>query len=188
MGERAVIPERIRWAAELLSLKPSDTVLEVGCGAGLLVSLLCPDLTSGYVVALDRSPAMVRLAEARNHSFISDGKAQILNAALATAALGEARFTKAIAVNVNVFWQRPHTELAVLRRTLMSAGLLHLVYEPPSPEKTLPIAEQARKQLESGGFTVIRTQVRQLGRASGVALTAVPSGADKLDHNLVDIV
>jgi SAM-dependent methyltransferase len=78
----AKIADRFVWAVEMLELSPSDRLLEIGCGSGVAVSLICDRLSSGRIVAIDRSPAMIRLASKRNRAHLALGKAAFHAAAL----------------------------------------------------------------------------------------------------------
>ena len=94
MARSAAVPVRIRWAVEALSVAPADRILEIGCGPGHAVSLICPKLAGGTIAAIDRSPVQVNLAARNNAESIAAGKATFHNAALTDAALDGARFDK----------------------------------------------------------------------------------------------
>src|SRR5690625_1639084 len=77
------IPDRIRWAVNLLQVPPDARVLEVGCGAGAAVEVLTAHLTSGTIVAIDRSPRAVACTKRRNANDVRSGRVQVLHTSLA---------------------------------------------------------------------------------------------------------
>lgn len=117
-------PSRHLWAVEALRLDRGDHVLEVGCGHGVAVSLVCERLDGGTIAAIDRSPKMVEAARRRNAEHVASGRATIEVAALEEAQLGEGRFDKVFAFHVADFWRRPLEMLPPVRRALAPHGTL----------------------------------------------------------------
>src|SRR5919198_2031633 len=76
--------ERFVWAIDTLEVRPADRLLEVGCGHGVAVSLVCERLTTGMITAIDRSPKMIEMATRRNREHVEAGRA-----GLEARALGE---------------------------------------------------------------------------------------------------
>ncbi|BCH34571.1 hypothetical protein MesoLjLc_65010 [Mesorhizobium sp. L-8-10] len=168
-------PERLEWAAATLAPGPADHILEVGCGHGVLLSLLAERLTTGTITAIDRSDKMVAAARARNAGHIASGKIAIRQAELASADFSGKTFDRILAVNVNVFWLKPARELAALRRLIDAEGKLFLFFEPPSPAQAEPIAEKLAANLEANGFRVAHKTFIVLGSAQGVCIVANPA-------------
>ena len=154
----AGIPDRIVRAVEALDVGPSDHVLEIGCGYGLAVPLVCDKLARGTLTAIDRSPKMIAAAEKRNRALVAAGKVVFETVALADASFVRRRFSKIFAVNVNLFWIDPTAELPVVRTLLRPDGALYLFYQPPSPSQLKPIAAKLLRSLK--GLTVDRTIFR----------------------------
>lgn len=169
------VPDRLTWAAQTIAPGLADRILEIGCGHGVLLSLLAEGLTSGTITAIDRSDTMVAIATARNAAHIASGKVSIRQAELAAADLDGKTFDKILVVNVNVFWMKPARELAAARRLLDAEGLLYLFFEPPSPAQVEPIAAKLAANLEAGGFRVVRKAFTALGAARGVCVIAAPA-------------
>jgi SAM-dependent methyltransferase len=103
-------------AVDALDPQPSDRVLEVGCGAGVAVSLVCERLVDGHMVAIDRSPAMIRTAERRNRAHVQAGRLRLEAVALADADFGDEHFDRVLAVRVGALARPPGNDLAALRR------------------------------------------------------------------------
>ena len=95
--------ERFVWAVDTLEVRPADRLLEVGCGHGVGVSLVCERLTTGTITAIDRSPKMIEMATRRNREHVDAGRAVLEAIALKDADLGNQRFDKVFAFNVAPF-------------------------------------------------------------------------------------
>lgn len=146
------VPERLLWAVETLETRPGERVLEIGCGRGVAVGLLCE--RSASVTAIDRSATAVEAARERNARHVEAGAAVIEQAELDGGGLPGGPYDKVFAVNVNVFWTRsPAAELAAVRQALAPGGSLHLFYEPPGAAKAQEIAVKVQAALAGSGFT-----------------------------------
>jgi SAM-dependent methyltransferase len=141
-------PERIRWAVETLDPGPDERLLEIGCGPGVAVSVICERLAGGRIVAIDRSATAIGRATRRNAGHVASGKAVLRTLALerlrpADVLQGGERFHKVFAMNVNLFWVRsPTRELDLIGRLLRPGGALFLFYGygEPSAAPTVPAA------------------------------------------------
>lgn len=150
---RGPVPERLTWAVENLDLAPGDRVLEIGCGRGVAVALVCERLTSGTVTAIDRSATAVEAARRRNEECVAAGRAVFHRASLEESDFPDASFDKILAIDVNLFWVRsPDREVAALRRWLAPGGSLYLCWEPPDARRAEEIAGKVTATVASRGF------------------------------------
>ncbi|SEG56080.1 Methyltransferase domain-containing protein [Thermomonospora echinospora] len=167
------VPERLTWAVETLEVRPGDRLLEIGCGRGVAVALVCPRLDGGHITAIDRSATAIEAAVRRNAEHVAAGRAAFEHIDLETADLDDRCFDKIFAVNVNHFWVRdPATELDRLVRVLNPGGALYLFYEPPSAAKAAEITASLRPALIRHRLTVTTSTARTAKRTPLLCLKA----------------
>lgn len=155
--------QRIAWAVDLMRIAPTDRVLEIGCGHGVAVTLICEQLGGGTVRAIDRSQKMVDAATQRNAEAVRDGIAAFQTADLQSANLGSATFDKVLAIHVPVLLRGdPGRELTIIRRLLVPGGRLYLSGHPLDPTTTDTDVPRLAAELESAGFSVVETPIAEL--------------------------
>lgn len=166
--------QRLRWAVETLAVHSHERLLEVGCGQGVAVSLVCERLQTGRVYGIDRSAAMVALARRRNRAHVASGRAVLRTAALETADLAGERFDTVFAVNVDLLRREPARVLEVVRGVLRPHGRLALFLQPPVEVKVQRFAEETPQVLQAHGFRVQAVSVADLTPVRGVCVVARP--------------
>ena len=170
--------ERFVWAVDTLEVRSADRLLEVGCGHGVAVSLVCERLTTGTITAIDRSPKMIEMATRRNREHVDAGRAVLEAVALEDADLGDRRFDKVFAFNVAPFWQQPEAALAAVREHLARDGAVYLFWDArhSAPERARDLGNELADRLREGGFSVDRVLVEDLRPLPAVCAIGRPQG------------
>ena len=107
---------------DILQLRPSDYLLEVGCGGGaFLKDALRSDCKAE---AIDHSREMVHLARDVNHADIREGRLDIVEAEADRLPYSDAIFTCAVMTGVFSFLQNPVGALREIYRVLVKGGRL----------------------------------------------------------------
>jgi ubiquinone/menaquinone biosynthesis C-methylase UbiE len=171
------VPARILWAVEQLDIHPRHHILEIGCGTGIAARLICERLTTGRLVAIDRSATAITAARKRNRAHEASGQATFVQGPLTEADFGRQRFDRILAINVNVFWRQPARELEAIKRISKPAARLCLVFQPPSAAQTGRIAEATPRFLRDHGFSNIEVTTRDLQPATTVCIRAAAGKA-----------
>ena len=121
---------RLERLVARLELRPTDRVLEIGCGHGVAATLVCERLDGGGAyTAVDRSPKMIAAAERRNAEQIAAGRAEFLMMALEALDLGERRFDVVFAARVGLFHREPGRARALVEPWLAPGGRLVTEYD-----------------------------------------------------------
>ncbi len=174
---RSRVPERVRWAVNVLDVQPSNQILEIGPGPGVAVELVCDRLVDGHIMAIDRSEVAVRRTTERNAASIASGKATVRQADLTEIGSGDPRFDKVFAINLNLFWVQPDgPQLQIVGNVLRPGGRLYLFYEVPAAAKADHVVKDIEAALRGHGFA---TSTRS---ASKPALRCVEAWLDAGRH------
>jgi cyclopropane fatty-acyl-phospholipid synthase-like methyltransferase len=157
---------------ETLEVEPGDRLLEVGCGHGVAVSLVCERLEGGRITAVDRSPKMIAVAEERNRG--NAGKARFVNAPIEAADLDGEAYDKAFAMHVAAL-HTPGRPLDTVREHLVPGGRLYLFSQAPgwrSAEPARAFTAGLAATLDAAGFTTERTLMKDLRGAFAAGVIA----------------
>lgn len=140
----------------VLDISAEDNVLEIGCGSGLAVSLVCERLAGGRITAIDRSATAIRRAAERNANHVASSKATLRHIDLAQLSVADQSYDKIFAINVNLFWVGSATpELTIMRDVIRRTGVVHLFYERPGYAKAERAATATAANLAGHGFVAV---------------------------------
>jgi trans-aconitate methyltransferase len=149
--------------------------MEIGCGRGVAVPLVCERLTTGKITAIDRSAKMIAAAQQQNRDYVAGGKAEFRTVEFETAKFDDERFDKIFAVNVNMFWLRPISrELDLVRSLLKPRGALYLSYEPPGA-RAAELISKLVAGLAPNGFTTATLTSTSAAGAAMLCIVARPA-------------
>ena len=168
--------ERFVWAIDTLEVRPADHLLEVGCGHGVAVSLVCERLATGTITAIDRSPKMIEMATRRNRRHVDEGRAVLEATALEDADLGDRRFDKVFAFNVAPFWLQPEAALGAVREHLTRDAAVYIFWDArhSAPGRARDLGNELAGRLREGGFSVDKVLVENLRPVPAVCVIGRP--------------
>jgi SAM-dependent methyltransferase len=118
MAKRASNRQRNLWVVSLLSVQPTDRVLEIGFGPGIAIKELSRLATAGHVYGVDHSAVMVSQASKRNARAIRAWHATLQRASVENLPNFGQPLDTILAVNSMGFWPDPRRSLRELRTKL----------------------------------------------------------------------
>lgn len=164
------------WSVDLLGVRPTDDVLEIGFGPGLAVQALARRARRGHVAGVDVSALMVRQASGRNAAAIRAGQVDLREAGVSSLPFPEASFDKVLAVNNVQFWPSLPDDLREVRRVLRPGGLLAIVLQPrwaPSEADVLAVRDELLAQVRAAGYGEARSVVAPMKPMPAFAVLGV---------------
>lgn len=138
---------RLAQIVDALPLTPQSRVLEIGCGPGAAARAVAARLTTGHILAVDRSATAIAQANAASTEEIASGRMSLRRVAAEDFVLepGEAPFDVAFAVRVGALDGRhPEVGRRALQRVaaaLAPTGRLFIDGGQPLREIPMPPRE-----------------------------------------------
>lgn len=163
--------ERFNWAVSVLNIKPTDNILEIGCGTGILAEQVANKLTGGTITAIDKSMPMIKIASRRNHQFIQIGKANFIVSEFEKAELYNNSFDKILGFNVNLFWKDPKKEFELIKSYLKHKGHLYIFYQAPY-QIDIKAAQPLIEKLQNNSFRIVERIFKKMIPASAFCIVA----------------
>lgn len=134
---------RLAAIVDALPLRPDSRVLEIGCGPGAAARAVAARLTTGHILAIDRSATAIAQARAASAVEIASGRLNVRRAAAEDFVRqpDEEPFDLVFAVRVGAFDGR-HPEAgwrALLRIALATSADARLFIDGGDPLRELPL-------------------------------------------------
>ena len=159
MANRPSNIERNEWTLDLLELKPTDHLFELGFGPGIAIEKASKVVTNGLMVGIDHSETMLSQARKRNAAAIQDGRVKLYLGSVEILPTFDQLFDKIGSANVVQFWVDPVITFKKLRTLLTPNGVIATTYMPrhsgARDTDAYAKAKEVMKQLEDAGFSSI---------------------------------
>ena len=145
------------WSIELLNLKPTDRILEIGFGAGRGLALALQHSPQGHITGVDLSTTMLAAAARRNQAAYTAGQLSLLRADIVALPFQGQPFDKIVSVHTFYFWPQPHALFLQILPLLTAQGRCVITFATAQTRST---GERAYWSLHSQAETLVQ-QLRQ---------------------------
>lgn len=175
---RDLILRTVEW----LDIQPDHRVLEIGYGPGLGLEQAARRAHRGWVVGVDRSRRMHRMAAEHNARAVAEGRMSLLQAAIEDQPELGGPFHIVFGVQVTAFWSRVPETLRFLAERLVPGGTMAFVSGAVDAEGQATIRREAEvlaRCFEIAGLGAPACEVEETdwGLMIRVSRTPPPSGS-----------
>jgi cyclopropane fatty-acyl-phospholipid synthase-like methyltransferase len=137
------LSQRLAAIVDALPLRPESRVLEIGCGPGAAARAVAARLTTGHILAIDRSAAAVAQARAAGAELMASGRLSVRHTRIEALTLesGEEPYDLVFAVRVGALDGRDPAagEIALRRIALATTPDARLFVDGGDPLRELTI-------------------------------------------------
>jgi SAM-dependent methyltransferase len=117
------------WGLSHASIKPDDTILDVGCGGGKTIGRMAKAAERGRVFGVDYSAASVGVARRVNAAAIDAGRVDVQLGSVSALPFPDETFDLVTAVETHYYWPDIQNDLRELQRVLKPRGRVVLIAE-----------------------------------------------------------
>jgi ubiquinone/menaquinone biosynthesis C-methylase UbiE len=132
------------WGLSHVTIKKTDTILDIGCGGGRTISKLATMASDGKVHGVDYSEQSVTAAHRANIRWIDIGRVSIREGTVSKLDFADNTFDLVTGIETHLFWPDLPRDFREIYRVLKPLGTLLLVAEIYKGGKHL---EGVRKQI-----------------------------------------
>jgi ubiquinone/menaquinone biosynthesis C-methylase UbiE len=167
---------RNQWTLSLLTIQPSEQILEVGFGPGTLIEEMATKITKGRIVGIDMSPLMLEQASKRNAVAIREGRVSLQYGSALALPFADGTFDKALSANSIHIWSDQLAGIKEMRRVLKPGGELVIVLQPVwarTDDEVKSIGEDLVKLLTQVGLRHTRLEFKPMKPKSSVCVLGI---------------
>jgi SAM-dependent methyltransferase len=165
-----------KWGLSHVSIQPTDTILDVGCGGGRTIAVMAAAAAQGRVFGVDYSAASVGVARRENAQAIEAGRVSIQEGSVSALPFPAETFDLVTAVETHYYWPDLVNDLTEIRRTLKPLGRVVIIAETYRGRRAdwlyLPVMrlllraayltpDEHRRRLEAAGYGEVEIHVER---------------------------
>lgn len=130
------------FVKETLSLKVSDSILEIGFGPGKLINEMARTTTEGIIEGIDFSEAMLKHANKVNKHYILNGKVKLQKGECSSLPYDNESFDKLCSTNTLYFWKEPDKYFREMFRVLKYGGKIVIGFRDDKQISSLNLSKE----------------------------------------------
>ena len=181
MAHRPSNRKRSDWTVELLAVNSRHRILEIGCGPGVALQRCAGLAQDGYVLGVDHSELMVRLAQAALSKHIEAGRADVRRCTVFDDNLAASSWDRIYSVNVVQFFSDIESECSRIHDLLVPGGKAATTFQPrsqsPTRKEALEMATSIESAMDTAGFVDSRRQELPLEPSPAICVLGTKASA-----------
>lgn len=129
--------EMTQFAIRNLKIQPHHTVLDIGFGGGISLSLIAAATSDVAIAGIEISQTMLSRARTRYAQLIKQGKLELAQGSVEQIPYPNEHFDRICTVNTVYFWSNPEAGVREVFRVLKPGGLFALCFRPRADMESL---------------------------------------------------